>query len=72
MTGPRMTMTAASSSSKDRRNHIKVDEDGDANWWWERSPYGSNSYYFCLVNSSGIANFGSADGAYGVCFGFYI
>ena len=23
---------------KDRRNRIKVDEDGDASWWWERSP----------------------------------
>lgn len=28
---------------KDRRNRIKVDEDGDALWWWERSPYGSDS-----------------------------
>lgn len=28
---------------KDRRNRIKVDEDGDASWWWERSPSGSNS-----------------------------
>ena len=25
---------------KDRRNRIKVDEDGDAYWWWERSPNG--------------------------------
>lgn len=26
---------------KDRRNRIKVDEDGDALWWWERSPVGT-------------------------------
>ena len=41
---------------KDRRNRIKVDEDGDANWWWERSPYGSDSNSFCSVNSNGSAN----------------
>lgn len=27
---------------KDRRNRIKVDEDGDADWWWERSPVGAS------------------------------
>ena len=32
---------------KDRRNRIKVDEDGDASWWWGRSPNGSNSV--CLL-----------------------
>lgn len=26
---------------KDCRNRIKVDEDGDADWWWERSPSGT-------------------------------
>ena len=41
---------------KDRRNRIKVDEDGDANWWWERSPYGSDSNAFCSVGSNGDAN----------------
>lgn len=35
---------------KDHHNRIKVDEDGDAAWWWERSPYGSNSSSFCTVN----------------------
>ena len=40
---------------KDGRNRIKVDEDGDANWWWERSPNGSNSYDFCFVSSGGDA-----------------
>lgn len=56
---------------KDRRNRIKVDEDGDAYWWWERSPYGSNSNHFCSVGSSGNAYSSSANNAYGVCFGFY-
>ena len=57
---------------KDRRNRIKVDEDGDASWWWERSPYGSASGSFCIVNSDGYADHYGANGAYGVCFGFYI
>ena len=57
---------------KDRRNRIKVDEDGSANWWWERSPYGSASNSFCYVNSDGSAHNGSADATSGVCFGFYI
>ena len=57
---------------KDRRNRIKVDEDGDASWWWERSPYGSNSDYFCGVYSNGYAGIVGAHDASGVCFGFYI
>lgn len=57
---------------KDRRNRIKVDEDGDAVWWWERSPNGSNSFYFCFVNSDGDADLNVASAAFGVCFGFYI
>ena len=57
---------------KDRRNRIKVDEDGDASWWWERSPYGSGSHHFCHVDSGGGANLSSAANAHGVCFGFYI
>ena len=57
---------------KDRRNRIKVDEDGNANWWWERSPYGSYSDGFCSVNSDGNAYNDNAGNANGVCFGFYI
>lgn len=57
---------------KDRRNRIKVDEDGDANWWWERSPGGSGSSNFCIVYGNGNANRNSADPTSGVCFGFYI
>ena len=57
---------------KDCRNRIKVDEDGDANWWWERSPYAYGSNNFCSVNSGGSASNNYAGNAYGVCFGFYI
>jgi hypothetical protein len=29
--------------------------DGSAAWWWERSPYRSDSYYFCYVGDDGSA-----------------
>lgn len=45
---------------------------GSANWWWERSPHGSNSYGFCSVHSDGDANYYYADYAGGVCFGFCV
>lgn len=53
-------------------NRVKFDEDGDASWWWERSPSASNSNLFCLVSSSGNAGSFSANYSSGVCFGFYI
>jgi hypothetical protein len=43
---------------------------GGADFWWERSPYGSNSAYFCGVNSYGDALYANASGASGVAFGF--
>ena len=43
---------------------------GSANPWWERSPNGSVSTYFCRVYSYGNANYGGANNAYGVAFGF--
>lgn len=45
---------------------------GSASWWWERSPYGSNSNYFCIVTSSGNAGHHYAFDTYGVCFGFCV
>ena len=45
---------------------------GSANWWWERSPHGSNSYNFCCVNGGGYASYYIADSANGVCFGFCV
>lgn len=43
---------------------------GSAANWWERSPYASNSTYFCMVYRSGSANFNDAGSASGVAFGF--
>ena len=43
---------------------------GSAYTWWERSPLGSNSAAFCLVNSSGNANDNDASYSNGVAFGF--
>lgn len=45
---------------------------GSANWWWERSPSGSNSGDFCNVSSGGNAYLNSANNANGVCFGFCV
>lgn len=45
---------------------------GSAGWWWERSPRGSNSSYFCYVSSDGSAYNNSALDTYGVCFGFCV
>ena len=53
-------------------NRVKFDEDGDALWWWERSPYASSSNDFCSVSSNGYADYYGANGSSGVCFGFYI
>ena len=55
-------------------NRIKylANGSGSAGWWWERSPYGSDSGSFCVVNVSGGANSGYAYAAVGVCFGFCV
>ena len=43
---------------------------GGASYWWERSPIGSNSAYFCFVGSDGSATCDNASSAHGVAFGF--
>lgn len=45
---------------------------GPASWWWERSPSGSNSANFCIVDSNGNADVYYATNAAGVCFGFCV
>ena len=45
---------------------------GSAGWWWERSPYGSDSSGFCVVDSNGGANCYNANFTVGVCFGFCV
>ena len=37
-------------------NRIKK-ANGRAGWWWERSPYSGNSYYFCYVVGDGSAHY---------------
>ena len=43
-----------------------------ASSWWERSPHGGNSTYFCRVTSDGNASGNLASYSYGVAFGFCI
>lgn len=43
---------------------------GSANYWWERSPRGSNSTDFCRVNSKGYTSYVYASHPNGVAFGF--
>ena len=43
---------------------------GSAASWWERSPIASNSTYFCVVDSVGVASHDYASRARGVAFGF--
>ena len=45
---------------------------GSAYYWWERSPYASNSAAFCFVGSSGSADYISASNSFGVAFGFCV
>ena len=43
---------------------------GSASSWWERSPNGNSTIYFCTVSSSGNADYDVTKKAYGVAFGF--
>ena len=45
---------------------------GSANYWWERSPYASNTTYFCCVGGNGSAYNSDASSSYGVAFGFCV
>ena len=59
---------------KRRGNRIKAlgDEGEATDNWWERSPSAGSATGFCSVSSSGGAGGGSADGSYGVAFGFCV
>ena len=59
----------AFATSKDR---VCTDEDDDTVWYWERSPYSSNSTYFCGVGASGTANGANASYTIGVALGFCV
>lgn len=43
---------------------------GNAYYWWERSPYDSDSASFCFVNSNGTASCNNAGDVRGVAFAF--
>lgn len=43
---------------------------GSSNNWWERSPVGVSSAYFCRVNSNGTADYLYASNSRGVAFAF--
>ena len=45
---------------------------GSANYWWLRSPHVSNSNHFRYISSTGAVNYGSANYARGVSFGFCV
>lgn len=45
---------------------------GQANGWWERSPYFRNSAHFCQVTSLGDADVGPAGSSFGFAFGFCV
>lgn len=58
---------------KRKGNRVKgLGKDGDAYWWWERSPFSGNSGGFCYVNVYGGANFSYASYSSGVAFGFCV
>lgn len=40
--------------------------------WWGRSPYETNSRWFCDIMSNGVYGCRSSDSLYGVCFGFCV
>ena len=45
---------------------------GSAGFWWGRSPISGDTYYFCIVGSSGNATISNADNSRGVSFGFCV
>lgn len=56
---------------KDRRNRIKF-FNGEPYYWWERSPHYGTTAFFCLVYTSGYANYDTADRSRGVAPAFII
>jgi len=45
---------------------------GSTAFWWERSPYYNNSYYFCFVYTNGIADYNTASNSFGLAPAFKI
>ena len=58
----------------DNTSRVKKLNNGSdsAKWYWEASPYASDTAYVCIVSSNGSAANGTARYAGGVCFGLSI
>ena len=54
---------------EDERKTVKH-QNGNVSFWWERSPTGNNSKYFCRVSFLGSSSGNSASALNGVAFGF--
>ena len=52
-------------------NRIK-NRNGSASVWWLRSPSASSATYFCYISSPGNFRYDSANGTFGVSFGFCV
>ena len=57
-------------TTSNRCKNPKWNSSSVSGFWWERSPYSSNSTYFCRVDGSGTAYNGSAGNAYGLAPAF--
>ena len=45
---------------------------GSTAYWWERSPFYTNSNYFCIVSTNGAANYTYASRSYGLAPAFMV
>lgn len=57
---------------QENTDYWKEKPDGERDWRWERSPFGSDTTGFCFVGSGGGANYDIAGYASGVSFGFCV
>ena len=51
-------------------SRVRVDEDGDARWYWTSSAYSGAAAYFVLVSINGCTGYNGASGAFRapICF----
>ena len=66
--GTQYAYCKANNTASDRVKTVN----GSAYSWWERSPFASDSTYFCCVTSGGNAAYNSASSSSGVAFGFCV
>lgn len=66
--GTQYAYCKANNTASDRVKTVN----GSAGGWWERSPFASNTTYFCFVGSNGNADTNNASSSIGVAFGFCV